>query len=93
MCVCVWLYVASVFLLLSYPALRTRHGGDGRRLRSQCSTNVGTFTYMSPERLENSPYSFASDIWSIGLSILELATGRYPYTNTAPVPFILEVPD
>jgi serine/threonine protein kinase len=53
---------------------------------------VGTFTYMSPERLENSPYSFASDIWSIGLSILELATGRYPYTNTAPVPFILEVP-
>jgi len=60
-------------------------------LRSQCSTNVGTFTYMSPERLENSPYSFASDIWSIGLSILELATGRYPYTNTAPVPFILEV--
>jgi len=46
---------------------------------------------MSPERLGNLPYSFASDIWAIGLCILELAIGEYPYQNAAPVPFILEV--
>lgn len=59
--------------------------------KDNCCTNVGTFMYMSPERLANEPYSFASDIWSIGLTMLELALGRYPYVNVAPVPFILEV--
>ena len=44
-----------------------------------CSTFVGTTCYMSPERLQGDSYSYASDIWSLGLILLELATGRYPY--------------
>ena len=35
--------------------------------------------YMSPERICSAPYSFASDIWSTGLVLLECATGIYPY--------------
>ena len=35
--------------------------------------------YMSPERICAAPYSFASDIWSTGLVLLECATGLYPY--------------
>lgn len=34
---------------------------------------------MSPERLECKKYSHNSDIWSLGLIIMELATGKYPY--------------
>ena len=34
---------------------------------------------MSPERLENAQYSFPADIWSLGLSLVEAATGKYPY--------------
>jgi len=34
---------------------------------------------MSPERISSIPYSYASDIWSAGLSLLECATGAYPY--------------
>ncbi|GAX73570.1 hypothetical protein CEUSTIGMA_g1021.t1 [Chlamydomonas eustigma] len=44
-----------------------------------CNTFLGTVTYMSPERLENMQYSFPADIWSLGLSLVEAATGRYPY--------------
>jgi len=34
---------------------------------------------MSPERIRNSSYSYAADIWSLGLTVLECATGRFPY--------------
>ena len=34
--------------------------------------------YMSPERLQGSQYSVASDLWSLGLSLLEMALGCYP---------------
>mmetsp|Transcript_27034 Transcript_27034/g.87300 ORF Transcript_27034/g.87300 Transcript_27034/m.87300 type:complete len:209 (-) Transcript_27034:941-1567(-) len=47
-----------------------------------CSTFVGTTCYMAPERLSGASYSYAADIWSFGLIILELALGRYPYDKT-----------
>lgn len=46
---------------------------------AMCGTFVGTFKYMSPERICSAPYSFASDIWSTGLVLLECITGVYPY--------------
>lgn len=39
---------------------------------------VGTRSYMSPERLQGSHYSIQSDIWSLGLSLVEMAIGKYP---------------
>lgn len=47
-----------------------------------CSTFVGTTCYMAPERLHGASYSYAADIWSAGLILLELALGRYPYETT-----------
>lgn len=47
------------------------------------STFVGTTIYMAPERLQGDRYSYSSDIWSFGLIILELASGKYPYPNAA----------
>ena len=41
-----------------------------------CGTFVGTFKYMSPERIKNDPYSYMSDIWSLGLVLQECATGQ-----------------
>lgn len=45
----------------------------------QRDTFVGTCTYMSPERISGSNYGFDSDIWSLGLTLLECALGRFPY--------------
>lgn len=46
---------------------------------AMCGTFVGTFRYMSPERIQRTPYSYSSDIWSLGLVLMEAATGMYPY--------------
>lgn len=48
-----------------------------------CGTFVGTFKYMSPERIRNQPYSYQSDIWSLGLVLMECATGIYPFHEHA----------
>lgn len=40
---------------------------------------MGTVTYMSPERIRGEKYSFDSDIWSLGLTLVECAIGRFPY--------------
>ena len=33
---------------------------------------------MSPERLQGEPYGPAADVWSLGLTLVTLAIGRYP---------------
>jgi serine/threonine protein kinase len=42
-------------------------------------TFCGTLFYLSPERMENERYSFEGDIWSIGIMLIEVLTGSYPY--------------
>lgn len=34
--------------------------------------------YFKPERLTGARYSIQSDVWSFGLSLVELVIGRYP---------------
>lgn len=41
---------------------------------------------MSPERFEGLKYNNKSDIWSLGLILIEMATGEYPYPLN--IPFI-----
>lgn len=50
---------------------------------SKAVTWVGTVTYMSPERISGRSYSYDSDIWSLGLTLVECALGRYPYPNNS----------
>jgi len=48
----------------------------------EASTYIGTSLYMSPERLQGKKYNFTSDIWSVGIMAIELATGHYPYDTS-----------
>ena len=48
----------------------------------KAKTFVGTLTYMSPERMEGEKYTYAGDIWSLGIVIVELITGKFPFKET-----------
>ncbi|ORZ11085.1 kinase-like domain-containing protein [Absidia repens] len=55
-------------------------GVSGQLDKSLAKTNIGCQSYMSPERIKaSSRYTVASDVWSLGLSLVEMALGKYPY--------------
>ncbi|GLV39415.1 licorne [Carabus blaptoides fortunei] len=47
--------------------------------------DAGCKPYMAPERIDPqgnpSQYDIRSDVWSLGISLLELATGKFPYKS------------
>uniref|UniRef100_A0A8C8FG86 Protein kinase domain-containing protein n=1 Tax=Oncorhynchus tshawytscha TaxID=74940 RepID=A0A8C8FG86_ONCTS len=53
-------------------------GVSGQLIDSMANSFVGTCSYMSPERLQGTHYSVQSNVWSMGLSLVELSIGRYP---------------
>jgi mitogen-activated protein kinase kinase len=46
---------------------------------SVAETFVGTGTYMAPERIQGAQYTVKSDVWSVGLTLMELAIGKFPF--------------
>ncbi|TFK26978.1 STE/STE7/MEK1 protein kinase [Coprinopsis marcescibilis] len=58
-------------------------GVSGELINSVANTFVGTSVYMSPERIQGSGsgYSVKSDVWSLGISLVELALGSFPFTD------------
>jgi len=60
-------------------------GISGRLVDSKAKTKgAGCAAYMAPERVEppdpsNPDYDVRADVWSLGISLVELATGVFPY--------------
>lgn len=66
-------------------------GVSGNLVASIAKTNIGCQSYMAPERIASGgvaqaganpgggTYSVQSDIWSLGLSVIECGMGQYPY--------------
>ncbi|CAD6576166.1 MAG: MAP kinase kinase (MEK) [Tremellales sp. Tagirdzhanova-0007] len=57
-------------------------GVSGELINSIANTFVGTSTYMSPERIQGAAYTIKSDVWSLGISLIELALGRFPFSDS-----------
>lgn len=61
-------------------------GISGNLVDSVAKTiDAGCKPYMAPERINpdtgNQGYDIRSDIWSLGISLIELATGKFPYDS------------
>nr|XP_032637325.1 dual specificity mitogen-activated protein kinase kinase 7 isoform X7 [Chelonoidis abingdonii] len=62
-------------------------GISGRLVDSKAKTrSAGCAAYMAPERIDppdptKPDYDIRADVWSLGISLVELATGQFPYKN------------
>jgi len=71
----------NIFLMAS-GAVKLGDFGIARVLdatKDYAKTMVGTPYYLSPEIIEDRPYNFKSDIWSLGVVLYEMTTLKHPF--------------
>src|SRR5688572_7584525 len=56
--------------------------GLSQSINNNSSLSVcGVLPYIAPEVLDKKPHTFASDVYSIGIIMVEMSTGKPPYGN------------
>jgi mitogen-activated protein kinase kinase len=67
-------------------------GSSGELVDSLAATLIGTRFYMAPERVKGEQYTIRSDVWSTGITLLEIVLNRYPYpVDEGPVDMLLNI--
>jgi serine/threonine protein kinase/Tfp pilus assembly protein PilF len=63
----------------------------GRTQLTAANTIMGTIEYMSPEQARGETIDHRSDIWSLGVLLYEVLTGRAPFVATNPASLIHKI--
>ncbi|HVG23547.1 MAG TPA: protein kinase [Thermoanaerobaculia bacterium] len=77
------------FGLAKFTAARDTSVTD--HLESRAGIITGTAPYMSPEQLRGAPIDARSDIFSLGVVLYEMVTGRRPFERTSTVATITAI--
>nr|CAD2192586.1 unnamed protein product [Meloidogyne enterolobii] len=68
-------------------------GISGKLIESKAITKIGCMGYLSPERIysDDPHYDVRADVWSLGITLVELATGKFPYENREAFKLMIEI--
>lgn len=73
-------------------------GISGKLIDSKAqTTSAGSHAYLAPERIQvdgkRTDYDVRADVWSLGITLVQLASGRFPYQSSTPFELMVKIRD
>jgi serine/threonine protein kinase len=87
-----FLFSVSFFFQNSRGEVKLSDFGISKELdhtTAMSASAIGSYRYMSPERLLGDKYDASADVWSVGITLIELWNKKYPFSHVAETPIHL----